>query len=133
MLTLLKSISLTGWIVLAAGAGLLVGWLWPQQAQQLQFVSNIFLRLIKCVAVPLIFGMLVVGIADHAGDLKAVGRLALKSLVYFEVLTTAALFIGLAFVDFFQPGSGIQLATNLKAAESPAAPITFSGVLEHAV
>ena len=132
MVTLFKRISLTGWIVLAAGAGLLVGWLWPQQAQQLQFVSNIFLRLIKCVAVPLIFGMLVVGIAGHTDDLKAVGRMALKSLVYFELVTTAALFIGLAFVDFFQPGIGIQLAPNSKAAEPPAAPITLSGVLEHA-
>jgi proton glutamate symport protein len=132
MLAVIKRISLTGWIVLAIFAGVLVGWLWPQQAQQLQFVSNIFLRLIKCVAVPLIFGTLVVGIAGHADDLKAVGRLALKSLFYFEVVTTAALFIGLAFVNFFQPGIGVRLATNSKTAELPAAPITFSGLLEHA-
>ena len=132
MLTALKKISLTGWIVLAMGAGLLGGWLCPQQAQQLQFVSNIFLRLIKCVVVPLIFGTLVVGIAGHADDLKAVGRLALKSLIYFEIVTTAALFIGLAFVNFFQPGIGVQLVTNSKTAEMPATPITFSGVLEHA-
>lgn len=133
MLAVIKRISLTGWIVLAIGVGILVGWLWPQQAQQLQFVSNIFLRLIKCVVVPLIFGTLVVGIAGHADDLKAVGRLALKSLIYFEIATTAALFIGLAFVNYFQPGIGIQLTTNSKAAELPAAPITFSSVLEHAV
>ena len=81
MFTLFKRISLTGWIVLSVGIGLFVGWLWPQQATQLQFVSDIFLHLIKCAVVPLIFGSLVAGIAGHADDLKAVGRLALKSLV----------------------------------------------------
>src|SRR5580658_770344 len=104
MLTAIRRISLTGWILLAIVAGVLAGWLWPRQSQELQFVTNIFLRLIKCVVVPLIFATLVVGVAGHADDWKAVGRLALKSLVYFEVLTTAALFIGLAVVNVARPG-----------------------------
>ena len=132
MFTLFKRISLTGWIVLSVGIGLFVGWLWPQQATQLQFVSDIFLHLIKCAVVPLIFGSLVAGIAGHADDLKAVGRLALKSLVYFEVVTTVALFIGLAFVNVFQPGAGVQLVTTSKSAEPLGAPITLAGALTHA-
>jgi len=118
--------------MLAIVSGVLTGWLCPRQAQELQFVSNIFLRLIKCVVVPLIFATLVVGVAGHADDWKNVGRLALKSLVYFEALTTAALFIGLAVVNVARPGAGIHLATGTTAGEPAPAPITLSGVLEHA-
>jgi proton glutamate symport protein len=96
MLAVIRRVSLTGWIMLAIVAGVLAGWLWPRQAQELQFVSNIFLRLIKCVVAPLIFATLVVGVAGHADDWKTVGRLALKSLIYFEAVTTAALCVGLA-------------------------------------
>lgn len=129
---MIKRISLTGWIVLATVVGGLVGWQWPQEAQHLQFVSNIFLHLIKCVVVPLIFGTLVVGLASHADDLKAVGRLALKSLIYFEIVTTAALLIGLAAVNYFKPGIGVSLAPNSQLSETPATSITLGGVLEHA-
>ena len=127
-----KRPSLTSWIVVAILVGALVGGLWPKQAQELQFVSNIFLRLIKCVVAPLIFGALVAGIAGHADDLKTVGRLALKSLVYFEVVTTAALFIGLGVVNYLQPGVGIPLAAASKPSESSPPPLTLSGALEHA-
>jgi proton glutamate symport protein len=132
MMAVIRRISLTGWIMLAIVAGVLAGWLWPRQAQELQFVSNIFLRLIKCVVAPLIFATLVVGVAGHADDWKAVGRLALKSLVYFEALTTAALFIGLAVVNVARPGAGIHLDTASKAAEPAPAQITLPGVLERA-
>jgi len=133
MLSALKRISLTGWMALAIIAGGLVGWLWPQPAQQLQFISNIFLHLIKCVVVPLIFGTLVAGIAGHADNLKAVGRLALKSLIYFEAVTTAALFIGLAVVDYFQPGASLQPAIVEKTSVAPPAGLaTVAGILEHA-
>jgi proton glutamate symport protein len=127
-----KRISLTTWIALAIVAGVLVGGLWPKQARELQLVSNIFLRLVKCVVAPLIFATLVSGIGGHAKDLKAVGRLALKSLVYFEVVTTAALFIGLAVVNYFQPGAGIHLAAASKAGEPPSAPLTLWETVEHA-
>jgi proton glutamate symport protein len=128
----LGRISLTSRIVVAIVAGILIGWLWPKPAQELQFISNIFLHLIKCVAVPLLFGTLVVGIAGHADDLKAVGRLALKSLVYFEIVTTAALLIGLWVTNLFKPGTGIQLAAGLKPVERETGEITLAGVLEHA-
>jgi proton glutamate symport protein len=132
MLAVIKRISLTGWIVLAIVAGVLAGWLWPRQAQELQFISNIFLRLIKCVVVPLIFATLVVGVAGHAADWKTVGRLALKSLVYFEVVTTAALFVGLAVVNVARPGAGLHLAAGPAATDAAPAQISLSGVLEHA-
>jgi proton glutamate symport protein len=132
MLAVIKRLPLTGWIILAIVAGVLAGWLWPRQAQELQFVSNIFLRLIKCVVVPLIFATLVVGVAGHADDWKTVGRLALKSLLYFEAVTTAALFVGLAVVNLVRPGAGIHLTTGSSEGETAPAQITLSGVLEHA-
>src|SRR5580658_3487865 len=123
MPAIIRRISLTGWIMLAIVAGVFVGWVWPQQAQELQFISNIFLRLIKCVVVPLIFATLVVGVAGHADDWKTVGRMAVESLVSFEVVTTAALFVGLAVVNVARPGVGIHLAAESKTAEAPPAPV----------
>ena len=61
--------------------GIAVGVLFPQESQQLKVISNVFLRMIKCLLVPLVFSTLVVGIAAHSDDLKAVGRLALKSIL----------------------------------------------------
>src|SRR5580700_6883139 len=132
MVAIIKRVSLTGWIMLAIVAGVLAGWLWPRQAQELQFISNIFLRLIKCVVVPLIFATLVGGIAGHADDWKTVGRMAVKSLVYFEMVTTAALFVGLAVVNAARPGAGIHLGAEPKTVETTPPPVTLSGVLEHA-
>jgi proton glutamate symport protein len=132
MLAVIRRVSLTGWIMLAIVAGVLAGWLWPRQAQELQFVSNIFLRLIKCVVAPLIFATLVVGVAGHADDWKTVGRLALKSLIYFEAVTTAALCVGLAVVNLVRPGAGIHLTPGPSAGETAPAQVTLSGVLERA-
>jgi proton glutamate symport protein len=132
MLAKIRRVSFTGWLMLAIVAGVLVGWLWPRQAQELQFISNIFLRLIKCVVVPLIFATLVVGVAGHADDWKAVGRMALKSLLYFEAVTTAALFVGLAVVNVARPGAGIHLAPEPTGVETAPTQITLPGVLEHA-
>src|SRR2546429_5945403 len=109
-MALIRRISLSQWIILAMVAGILFGWQCPAAALQLKVVSTIFLHLIKCIIVPLIFATLVVGIAGHTDDMKAVGRLALKSIVYFEIVTTLALFIGLAAVNLVRPGAGIQLA-----------------------
>lgn len=95
MIALLRRITLTRWIIIAMILGVVVGWLFPAESQHLKVVSNVFLKLIKCIIVPIIFGTLVVGIAGHSGDLKAVGRLALKSFIYFEVVTTLALGVGL--------------------------------------
>jgi len=109
-------------------------WTTVAVGEALKPLSNIFLRMIKLIVVPLIAGSLVVGIAGHGDDLKRVGRLALKSIVYFELVTTVALFIGLGAVNFFRPGEGISLAVSGEEAKQFAAtPVTLSGVLEHTV
>ena len=132
MIAAAMKISLTRWILISIVVGVFVGWQFPAQSQSLQFLSNIFLHLIKCIVVPLIFSTLVVGIAGHAGDLKSVGRLAFKSLVYFEIVTTLALFIGLGAVNLVQPGAGVKLNASAATGEQLATnKITFAGVVEH--
>ena len=86
-------------------------------ARHLKPLSTIFLRMIKSLIAPLIFATLVVGIAGHGDDMKRVGRLALKSLIYFEIVTTLALFIGLAAVNLTKPGVGVNLAAEPKEGE----------------
>src|SRR6187551_3315207 len=110
MLAALRKLSLTHWILIAMVVGTLVGWAVPDIAQNLRPLSVIFLRMIKSIIAPLIFSTLVIGIAGHGDDMKRVGRLAFKSLVYFEVVTTLALFIGLAAVNLTKPGVGITLS-----------------------
>src|SRR5690242_21448080 len=106
--------------------GAFVGWLWPTESQNLKVVSSIFLRLIKCIVVPLIFSTLIVGIAGHSDDLKTVGRLALKSIFYFEVITTLALVVGLVMVNLVRPGTGVSLGSEKAPAESISAPLSTS-------
>src|SRR6476646_2737529 len=95
----LRRVSLTTWILVAMVVGVLLGWLTPSFAESLKPLSTVFLRMIKSIIVPLIFGTLVVGIAGHGDDMKRVGRLALKSIIYFEIVTTLALIIGLVTVN----------------------------------
>src|SRR4051794_32769027 len=100
--------SLTTQIFIGLALGVLVGWLWPQVGQGLRPVSLLFLNLIKSIIAPLIFATLVIGIA-HTGDIKQVGRMGLKALLYFEIVTTIALFVGLAAVNLTRPGKGVPL------------------------
>lgn len=131
----LRRVSLTQWIVIAAIIGVAIGIFFPTFAVSLDPLSQIFLRMIKSLIVPLIFSTLVVGIAGHGDDMKKVGRLALRSLIYFELVTTGALIIGLAAVNIIKPGIGVSLggATAATGAELAAHPVTFGGVLEHTV
>ena len=132
----MRRISLTGWILLAMLAGVLVGSLWPEVGKELGPLSTIFLRLIKLIVVPLVFSTLVVGIAGHGDDLKKIGRLALKSLVYFEVMTTIALVVGLAAGHLVEPGKGVVLppASATANAQSLAqAQPTVQSVIEHTI
>lgn len=99
--------SLTSWIVVGMLAGMEIGHDFPQAALQLQVLSSIFLKLIKTIVAPLIFATLVVGIAGHA-NLRQVGRMGIKALIYFEVVTTIALFIGLAAINLSQAGAGVS-------------------------
>jgi Na+/H+-dicarboxylate symporter len=122
--------SLTQWIFVGMGVGLLIGWLAPDFAVDLKPFSTIFLRLIKSIVAPLIFATLVVGIAGH-GDLKQVGRMGVKALVYFEIVTTIALVIGLAVVNIMKPGVGVSLQAVSNAGELVAKKQTFGDVLIH--
>src|SRR5437773_10707253 len=105
----LRRRTLTQWILIGMALGTLLGWADPDLAIGLRPISTTFLRMIKAIIVPIIFGTLVVGIAGHGDDMKRVGRLALKSLIYFEVVTTVALFIGLFAVNITKPGVGVKL------------------------
>jgi proton glutamate symport protein len=124
--------SLTSYIFLGMAAGLLVGWLWPEFALNLRPFSTIFIRLIKSLIAPLIFSTLVVGIAGH-GDLRQVGRMGVKALVYFEILTTLALIVGLVAVNIVKPGVGVTLHAAEGASEIIAHKQTFSDVVTHIV
>jgi proton glutamate symport protein len=110
-----RRLSLTAWIFIGMAAGIALGIAAPGFAVRLSPVSNIFLRLIRSIIAPLIFGTLVYGIAG-AGDLKRMGRIGLKAIVYFEAVTTVALFLGLAAVNLVRPGAGMTLAPSSDAA-----------------
>jgi proton glutamate symport protein len=129
-------IGFTQWVVIAMVAGILLGWQAPDVAQALKPLATIFLRMIKSLIVPLLFSTLVVGIAGHGDDMARVGRLAWRSFIYFEVVTTLALAIGLVAVNVFQPGVGISLASATASDEVQALVTktpTFASVLEHTV
>jgi proton glutamate symport protein len=102
-------LSLTTWIMIGLVVGGLIGWVSPEWGNKLYFLRDIFLNMIKSVIAPLVFSTLVVGIAG-GGDLKKVGRMGAKALIYFEIVTTIALFIGLAVVNLTKPGAGVALA-----------------------
>ena len=88
--------------------GIVVGYLWPSFGVAIKPLADAFLRMIKMIIAPLLFATLVIGIAG-TGDLKAMGRIGLKAIVYFEAATTIALFLGLALVNAFHPGWGLTM------------------------
>ena len=130
----LRRISLTKWILIAMVIGVLVGWLAPGFSASLKPLSTIFLRMIKSIIAPIIFATLVMGIAGHGDDMKRVGRLAFKSILYFEIVTTLALFIGLAAANLVRPGDGVVLEGSADQGQKLAANTpTAGGFLEHIV
>ena len=112
--------SLTIWILFGLVAGAEFGHDLPQMANSLQFLSEIFLRMIKTIIAPLLFATLVNGIAGHT-DLKQVGRMGWKSLLYFEIASTLALFIGLISINVSKAGVGINLSAMTSNLAVPAA------------
>jgi len=100
--------TLTTWILVAMIGGAVLGYDWPRAALGLRLLSMIFLRLIRCIIAPLLLGTLVSGIAGHS-NLKKVGRMGLKAIIFFEVVTTPALFIGLGAINFSKAGLGVHL------------------------
>src|SRR3954463_8267274 len=113
-------LTLSQWIVVSMVVGIILGWAFPDAARadhggwaatDLNVLSNVFLRMIKSLIVPLLFATLVVGIAGHGDDMKKVGRLAFRSILYFEVITTLALAVGLIAVNLVKPGKGVDLGS----------------------
>ena len=130
----IKNISLTKWIIISMVIGATLGALFPELSQNIRIISNVFLRMIKSIIVPLLFGTLVVGIAGHGDDLKRIGKLAFKTLIYFEIVTTLALIIGLVAVNISRPGEGISLIATTSAAQTVAPEkISAQGMIEHIV
>ena len=124
----MKRISLTAWILIGLVAGIAFGAEFPAAAKQLGLLGTVFLRLIKSIIAPLLFGTLVSGIAG-TGSAKTMGRIGGKAILYFEIVTTIALFVGLGFANFVKPGLGVQLkgsATGLATTSTG-----LAGILEH--
>jgi len=120
--------SLTGWILVGLLAGAELGHDAPSVAAKLQFLGTIFLRLIKVIIAPLLFATLVVGIAGHA-DLKKVGRLGVKSLIYFEIVSTLALLIGCVAINLTRAGEGVHLPPTAATESLNAAPHTAAQII----
>src|SRR3954447_4749306 len=139
-----RRISLSKWIIISMVIGIVIGWMYPESARaehhnwaatDLNILSSIFLRMIKSLIVPLIASTLIVGIAGHGDDMKRIGKLALRSIIYFELVTTLALAVGLIAVNLVKPGVGIDLsgASAKEGADLATNHATFSGVIEHTV
>ncbi len=123
--------SLTTWILISMIVGAEFGYDLPSVAVKMQIVSKIFLRLIKTIIAPLLFATLVVGIAGHS-NLKQVGRMGWKSLLYFEIVSTIALFIGLFAINISKAGIGVNVPDVVNQAEvQQVAQVTGSDMILH--
>src|SRR6266478_6442685 len=120
--------SLTAWIFVGLLAGAEFGHDWPSVAVNLQLLGTIFLRLIKVIIAPLLFGVLVVGIAGHA-DLKKVGRLGIKSLIYFEIVSTIAMLVGLVAINLSRAGESVRLPPSVAAESLNLSPHTATQLI----
>jgi proton glutamate symport protein len=136
----IRRVSQTQWVIVAMILGIAAGYWFPDtnagfHATDLQVLSNVFLRMIKSLIAPLLFATLVVGIAGHGDDITRVGKLAFRSIVYFEIVTTLALAVGLVMVNLIHPGAGVNLAVATDRAGSDFAKTTLSlsALIEHAV
>lgn len=122
--------NLTTSILIAMLVGTEIGHDFPDMGINLHFLRQIFLQMIKTVIAPLLFATLVTGIAGHS-DLKQVGRMGWKSLLYFEVVTTFALVIGLVFANWFKPGVGIVAPASLNATLPEIKHQTWQDIIVH--
>ncbi len=128
----ISSIKLTHWIFIALVVGVAVGVYLPTWVEYIKPFRSLFLNAIKCIIAPLIFSSIVVGI-NSAGNTKSLGRTGAKAIIYFEIATTAALFIGLFFVNIFRPGDGLTIShtVNETVAKVAETKLTFATFIEH--
>lgn len=124
--------NLTFWIFLFLVIGFFLGVYFPEFSKDLKPIRTLFLHGIKCIIAPLIFSSIVVGIGS-ATSMKSLGKIGIKSIVWFEIATTVALFVGLFFVNFFEPGKGINLvgAASGGVPALPKAEMSFAVFIEH--
>jgi len=125
----MKRLSLTVWILIALVAGIAYGAVFPGSAKELGLLGTIFLRLIKSIIAPLIFATLVIGIAG-TGSIKTMGRIGGKAILYFEIVTTLALVIGLGAANLVQPGAGVALQPGVGSGVA-ATGATLQTTVEH--
>jgi proton glutamate symport protein len=129
-----RRLTLTHQIFIGLAVGIVVGWIISEQnpaaAAYVRPFSQLFIRMIKMIIAPLIFATLVAGIAG-AGHVKVVGRMGLRAIIYFEVVTTIALVIGLVAVNIMRPGAGVNLPPN--TSDVAATPQTWDQILLHTV
>lgn len=118
------------WILISMVIGAEIGHDYPEIGMKLQVLSKVFLKMIKTIVAPLLFATLVYGIAGHS-DLKQVGRMGWKSILYFEVVTTLALFIGLAAINISKAGAGIHLPPGAHEELPVVPPQTFNDIILH--
>jgi proton glutamate symport protein len=137
-------LSMSQWILVSMIVGIFIGWMFPEAeraahrnwaATDLNILATIFLRMIKSMIVPLLVSTLIVGIAGHGDDMKKVGRLAFRSILYFEIVTTLALAVGLLAVNIVKPGRGIDVMSGSAETGTTLASnkATVSSMLEHTV
>ena len=122
--------SLTTWILASMVIGIEIGLDFPTFSQKLSVLSKIFLRLVKTIIAPILFATLVVGIAGHS-NLKQVGRMGWKSILYFEVVTTLALIIGLIAINISQAGKGILLPEGFHQDLPETKPQSWEDIILH--
>ena len=128
--------NLTFRVLVAVALGVLFGIVDPANAKEMKLLGDIFIRLVKMVIGPVIFLTIVLGIANIS-DMKKVGRVGGKAILYFEIVTTFALAIGLTVVNFTKPGAGLDVSTmakgDISAYATQGKSMTFSDFLVHVV
>ncbi|CAN5562853.1 glutamate/aspartate:proton symporter GltP [soil metagenome] len=125
-------VSLTGWIFIGLAVGLILGVFFPDVAHGVTPFRSLFLHGVKCIIAPLIFASIVTGI-NSSGSVKGLGRMGLRAIIWFELATTAALALGLLFVNLLRPGDGLSVGHGIDPAvmEAAQSKMSFAGFIEH--